>query len=87
MVGLHQQLSGGEFEHALCDDDGQGRLECYSLWGRRVGHEQTEGKQQLNNNSLKYYHHLERRLPSFSSMFSSWSFIALCFTFYILKSN
>ena len=41
----------------------------------------------MNNSSLKYYHHTGRRLPSFSSMFYSWSLLALCFTFYILKSN
>ena len=32
-VGFHHQLSGGEFEQALCDGEGQGSLACYSLWG------------------------------------------------------
>ena len=57
------------------------------MGSQRVGHEQTEVKKQLNNNSLQYSHHSERRLPSFSTVFYSWSFIALHFTFYILKSN
>ena len=28
-------LNGHEFEHALGDDDGQGGLARYSLWGRK----------------------------------------------------
>ena len=30
MVGWHPQLEGHEFEQALGDGDGQGRLECCS---------------------------------------------------------
>ena len=30
MVGLHYQVNGGEFEEALGDDEGLGRLTCYS---------------------------------------------------------
>ena len=30
MVGWHHQLDGHEFEQALGDGDGQGRLVCYS---------------------------------------------------------
>ena len=32
MVGWGHQLNGHEFEQALGDGQGQGRLECYSLW-------------------------------------------------------
>ena len=35
MVGRHHWLNGHEFEQALGDDQGQGRLACYSLWGRK----------------------------------------------------
>ena len=34
MVGWHHQLNGHEFEQALGDCEGQGSLECCSLWGR-----------------------------------------------------
>ena len=33
MVGLHHQLNGHDFEHALGIDAGQGILVCCSLWG------------------------------------------------------
>ena len=32
MVGWHHRLNGHEFEQALGDAEGQGRLAC-SLWG------------------------------------------------------
>ena len=35
MVGWHHPLDGREFEQALGDGDGQGGLECCSLWGCR----------------------------------------------------
>ena len=35
MVGWHHQLNGHEFQHALVVGDGQGSLECWSLWGRK----------------------------------------------------
>ena len=35
MVGWHHQLDGHEFEQALGVGDGQGSLECCSLWGRK----------------------------------------------------
>ena len=35
MVGWHHQLKGHEFEQTLGDDEGQGRLACYSPWGRK----------------------------------------------------
>ena len=33
MVGWHHQLNGHEFEQALGDGEGQGRLVCCSSWG------------------------------------------------------
>ena len=33
MVGWHHWLNGHEFEQALGDGKGQGRLACYHLWG------------------------------------------------------
>ena len=38
IVGCHHRLNGREFEQAPGVGDGQGILGCYSLWGRRVGH-------------------------------------------------
>jgi len=35
MVGWHHWLDGLEFEQALGVGDGQGRLVCYSPWGRK----------------------------------------------------
>ena len=35
MVGWHHQPNGHEFEQALGDGEGQGRLECCSPWGRK----------------------------------------------------
>ena len=37
MVGWHHQPNGDEFEQTLGVGDGQGSLECCSLWGPRVG--------------------------------------------------
>ena len=34
MVGGHHQFNGHEFEQAPRDGAGQGRLVCYSPWGR-----------------------------------------------------
>ena len=36
MVGWHHWLNGHEFEQALGDGEGQGRLACYHLWGRKA---------------------------------------------------
>ena len=33
MVGWYHGLNGPEFERALGDGDGQGRLVCFSPWG------------------------------------------------------
>ena len=33
MVGWHQRHKGHEFEQTLGDSEGQGSLECGSLWG------------------------------------------------------
>ena len=35
MVGWRHQLNGHEFEQALGDCEGQGSLECCSLWGHK----------------------------------------------------
>ena len=35
MVGWQNQLDGHEFEQAPGVGDGQGSLECYSLWGHK----------------------------------------------------
>ena len=41
MVGWHHQLNGHEFEQALGYGEGQGSLECCSLWGHK-GLDMTE---------------------------------------------
>ena len=33
MIGWHHRLDGHEFEQVLGVGDGQGSLECCSLWG------------------------------------------------------
>ena len=35
IVGWQNQLDGHEFEQAPGVGDGQGSLECYSLWGHK----------------------------------------------------
>ena len=44
MVWWHHQLDGHEFEKALGVGDGQGRLVCCSLWGRK----ESDTTEQLN---------------------------------------
>ena len=34
-VGWHHQLNGHEIEQTPGDSEGQGRLACYSPWGRK----------------------------------------------------
>ena len=41
MVGWHHWLKGHEFEQALGDSEGQGRLACFSPWGL-WGHKQSD---------------------------------------------
>ena len=36
MVGSHHQLNGHEFEQTLGHSEGQGSLQCYSLWDCNV---------------------------------------------------
>ena len=43
MVGWHHRLEGHEFEPTPGDDEGQGRLACYSPWGRK----ESDGTEQL----------------------------------------
>ena len=47
MVGWHHQLNGHEFELALGDGEGQGRLAHCSPWGCK----QLDTTEQLNNNN------------------------------------
>ena len=47
MVGWHHWLNGHEFEQALGDGEGQGRLVCCSPWGRK----ELDMTERLNNNS------------------------------------
>ena len=54
MVGWHHCLNGHEFEQALGVGDGQGGLECCSLWGRK----ESDTTEQLNNIT----HELKSRL-------------------------
>ena len=35
MVGWHHWFNGHEFEQTPGDDEGQGNLLCYSLWGHK----------------------------------------------------
>ena len=44
MVGWHHRFTGHEFEQALEVGDGQGRLACCSLWGRK----ELDTTEQLN---------------------------------------
>ena len=47
MIGWHHWLNGHEFEQALGDGEGQGRLMCCSPWGCRVGHDWTTEQQHM----------------------------------------
>ena len=46
MVGWHHRLNGHESEQAPGDGEGQGRLACFSPWGRR----ESDTPEKLNNN-------------------------------------
>ena len=46
-VGWRHQLNGHEFEQTLGDGEGQGSLECCSLWG----HRESDMIERLNNSS------------------------------------
>ena len=48
MAGWHHRLNGHEFEQALGDGAGQGRLVCCSLWGQK----ESDMTEQLNNSDL-----------------------------------
>ena len=47
MVGWHHRLNGHEFEQALGDSEGEGRMVCHSPWG----HKESDTTEQLNNKS------------------------------------
>ena len=48
MVRWHHQCDGHEFEQTPGDGEGQGILECCSLWG----HKESDTTEQLNNNFI-----------------------------------
>ena len=48
MAEWYHRLNGHEFEQALGDGEGQGRLACCSPWGQKV----WDTTEQLNNNCL-----------------------------------
>ena len=48
MVGWHYRLIGHESGHTLEDGEGQGSLECCSLWGGK----ESDTAEPLNNNIL-----------------------------------
>ena len=50
MVGWAHRLNGHEFEQALGDGEGQGRLACCSPWGRK----ESDTTEWLNNNKNLY---------------------------------
>ena len=49
MVGWHHQPNGHEFEQALGDGEGEGRLACCSPWGCK----ESDMTEQLNNNYIQ----------------------------------
>ena len=51
MFGWHYQLDGHEFEQAPGVGDGQGSLECCSLWG----HKELDTAERLNNTNKWLY--------------------------------
>ena len=50
MVGWHHQLNGHEFEQALGDGEGQGRLAHCSPWGCKELDTTEQQQQQIYNN-------------------------------------
>ena len=46
-AGRHHRLNGREFEQALGDSEGQGRLACCSPWGRK----ESDMTERLNSNN------------------------------------
>ena len=51
MVGWHPRLNGYEFEQAPGDGEGEGGLECCSLWGCK----ELDMTEQLNNRFISIY--------------------------------
>ena len=47
MVGWHHWLKGHEFEQTLGDNEGQGSLACYNVWGQK----ELDTSERLNNNN------------------------------------
>ena len=55
MVGWHHRLNGHEFEQTPGDSDGQGSLECYSLWDHRVERDLATEQQQQSLEEPSFY--------------------------------
>ena len=55
MAGWHHRLDGHEFEQALGDGEGQGRLGCCSPWGRRES--DTTEQQQMSFQYFSFFGH------------------------------
>ena len=53
-VGWHYRLDGHEFEQARGVGDEQGRLACFSPWGRRVRHNCVTEMNWTSISSLSY---------------------------------
>ena len=51
MIGWHHQLNGHEFEQALRNGEGQGRLACCSQWGDKESDITEQLNQQLQQSS------------------------------------
>ena len=51
MIGWYHQLNGHEFEQALRNGEGQGRLACCSQWGDKESDITEQLNQQLQQSS------------------------------------
>ena len=69
MVEWHHRLDGHEFEQALGVGDGQGSLECCSLWGRK----ESDTTERLNDENIRGETGKLRCLPcNWARDWSSW---------------
>ena len=58
MIRQHHQIKGHEFEQTLGDSEGQGSLECGSLWGHN----------ELDMTERLHFHALEKEMATHSSV-------------------
>ena len=63
MVGWHHRLNGHEFEQALGNSEGQGKLACCGSWG----HKESDMTERLSNNSNNRWRVGSLELSSISS--------------------